>query len=180
MSKRMTIEQWRQVDWSKDNKQLSKDLNKTYDTVAKKRWLLKSGRANSRSERVDKGVSKTTFIPSLEQQAKATKAAQGSVLAGRTESNIHAKEWVLVSPTDKIYHIKNLHHFVRQNPHLFNESDVIWKRKSGVRGTGGEYCNATAGISNIQGGKTQAWKGWRLKQPHAKQNKRLLMGIDND
>lgn len=159
---RMTIEQWRQVDWSKDNRQLAKELNKSYDTVAKKRWLLKSGEAESRAVRIDKGISKTTYIPSSDQQVHATKSAQASVLGGRFETNIHAKEWFLVSPDDKVYHIKNLHKFVRDNPHLFNERDATWKRKGGKRGTGGEYCNATAGLSNVRGGRSSAWKGWRL------------------
>lgn len=160
---RMTVEQWQAVDWSKDNRQLAQELGKTYDTVAKKRWMLKAGKSDQRATRKDKGVSKTTYVPSAEQQIKATAAAKASELGGRGESNAHAKSWVLVSPSDNVYHVKNLHHFVRTNAHLFDAADAKWRRTGGKRGTGGEYCNATAGLSNVRQGKSSAWKGWRLK-----------------
>jgi len=159
---RMTIDQWRQVDWSKDNKQLAKELGKSHDTVAKKRWLLKAVKADSRATYSNKGKSNPNLSHGAVNQPLATEGAKSSVKSGRFDTNIHAKNWVLVSPDDKTYRATNLHHFVRENPHLFNESDVTWKRKGGKRGTGGEYCNATAGLSNIRGGKTEAWKGWRL------------------
>lgn len=155
---------WSKVDWSKNNTELAKELNLSYDTVAKRRYQTKEAtKADSRAVRKDKGISKTTYIPPPEQQAKATKSAQKSPIAGRSESNIHAKEWVLASPDNKIYRITNLHHFIRNNPHLFNDKDVVWKRKGGKRGSGGEYCNASAGLSNVRSGKSESWKGWSLR-----------------
>lgn len=164
MNKRLTIGQWRQVDWSKNNTQLAKELGRSYDTVAKKRWLLKVGAADSRAQRKDKGLANDNINmkKGAVNQPLATKAALQSPISGRFDTNLHAKEWVLMSPDHKVYRIKNLHNFVRKNPHLFNEFDVTWKRKGGGRGTGGEYCNATAGLSNVRSGKSSAWKGWRL------------------
>ena len=92
----------------------------------------------------------------------ATEGAKRSLKAGRGEGNIHAKEWSLIAPDGTIYKIINLQHFVRTHPGLFEEADVAWKRIGGKRGTGGEYCNATAGLSNVRQGKSRAWKGWSL------------------
>lgn len=152
---------WDSVDWSLDNKTLAAQLDLAYDTVARKRMDLQVGKSDEIATRSDKGISKTTYIPTSEQQQLATQAAQKSEIAGKFETNIHAKEWVLIAPDDKIYHITNLHHFVRNNPHLFNPKDVVWKGKNGRE----EYCNATAGIGNVKQGKSSAWKGWRLKTP---------------
>lgn len=156
--KRLSIDDWLKVDWSKDNVALSKALLKDYNTVAKKRCELSVGKSDKIATRSDKGISKTTYLPTSEQQQKATQAAKKSEIAGKFETNIHAKEWVFVAPDDKIYHITNLHHFVRNNPHLFNPKDVEWKGKNGID----YYCNATAGIGNVKQGKSQSWKGWRL------------------
>lgn len=92
----------------------------------------------------------------------ATEAAKKSVNAGRGEGNVHAKQWRIVAPDETAYEIVNLQHFVRTHPELFEPGDVIWKRTGGKRGTGGEYCNATAGLSNVRQGKSKAWKGWSL------------------
>ena len=154
---------WDSVDWSLDNKTLAAKLDLAYDTVARKRMDLQAGKSDKIATRSDKGISKTTYVPSTEQQQQATEAAKQSDIAGKSVNNIHAKEWILIAPDDKIYRITNLHHFVRNNPHLFNPKDVEWKRKGSKRGAGGEYCNATAGLSNVRGGKSNAWKGWRLK-----------------
>lgn len=155
---------WSSVDWSKNNRELAELLNVAYGTVAKKRWELgKSGIALTRKTRKDKGISKTTCIPTKEQQQKAVKAAQASPIAGKSEKNIHAKWWKLTSPDNQIYVVRNLYHFIRQNTHLFAPADVIWKRKNGKRGTGGEYCNATAGLSNIPAGRAKSWKGWKAE-----------------
>lgn len=162
---RMSKSDWLNVDWSKDNKTLASELNKSYDTVAKKRWLLNAGKSEKIATRSNKGKSNPNMAHGVKNQPLATKAAQQSDIAGKSVNNIRAKEWVLVAPDDKIYRITNLHHFVRNNPHLFNAKDVEWKRQGGKRGTGGEYCNATAGLSNVRSGKSSAWKGWRLKTP---------------
>ena len=95
--------------------------------------------------------------------SRATEAALSSPLAGRAETNIHAKEWALIDPACKRRDIRNLHHFIRCNPDLFEEEDRTWKRQGGKRGTGGEYCNASAGLQAVRSGRAKTWKGWSLE-----------------
>lgn len=153
---------WEKVDWAQSNRDIANVLGCPYDTVAHKRLKLGAGRAKKAAQRSDKCVSKTTYIPPKEQQIKATKSAQKSPKSGKCETNIHAKEWRLVSPDGQVFEIRNLYQFVRDNPHLFSLLDTAWKRTSGKRGTGGEYCNATAGLLNVTSKKTKSWKGWHI------------------
>ena len=159
----LSNDDWQKVDWTQDNTTLSKALLKHYDTVAHKRHELKVGKSDKISQRKDKGLPNPKRAYGAINQPKATEAAKNSPIAGRFETNIHAKDWVLIAPNNKVYHITNLQHFVRNNPHLFNAKDVEWKRSGGKHGAGGDYCNATAGLSNVRQGKSKAWKGWRLK-----------------
>jgi len=93
----------------------------------------------------------------------ATEAAKRSLRAGRGEGNVHARTWRIVSPTGDAYTATNLYEFVRAHCALFAAADVLWKRTGGKRGTGGEYCNATAGLLNVAHGRARAWKGWTCK-----------------
>ncbi|OOF85159.1 hypothetical protein [Rodentibacter ratti] len=155
---------WHSVDWTKNNRQLADELGKAYDTVAKKRWELgQSGKAKDRAVRVDKGVSKTTCVPSPQQQRYATEMAKISPKSGKFETNIHSKKYKITSPDNQVFVITNLYQFVRDNKGLFLPTDVIFKRQGGTRGTGGEYCNATSGLLYISKHKTRTWKGWKCE-----------------
>lgn len=158
----MTKEDWEKVDWTKNNKQLAQELGKHYDTVAHMRLKLKKPKAKS-ATRSDKGKPNTKRKIGAKNQPKATEQAKKSSKAGKFETNIHAISWTIVSPQGDVYSFTNLYNFIRQNSHLFADNDVMWKRTGGKRGTGGEYCNASAGLQNIKSGKTKAWKGWTLK-----------------
>jgi len=73
------------------------------------------------------------------------------------EDHFEAKEWRLISPYGDVYRFRNLHHFVRENPDLFNPDDVIWKGRSN------RWCRATAGICSIRPNRKKPaseWKGW--------------------
>ena len=155
---------WDSVDWTLPNQIIVSQIGRAVATVAAKRVDLgKSGLA-PRMPRRDKGTKRPRCRrPNTEEaQRMATEAARKSPLAGKSESNIHAKEWVLIAPDGQVYRVRNLYNFVRENTHLFAPVDTIWKRRGGKRGTGGEYCNATAGLANIKGGKAKSWKGWKL------------------
>ena len=152
---------WDKVDWTKSNRQIAAELGRAYNTVVQMRCKLgQSGKAKERATRRDKGVNRTTYIPPPEQQKHATENARKSPKSGKFESNIHAKMWQIVSPDNQVFIVKNLYQFVRDNPHLFNPMDIVFKRQGGKRGTGGEYCNATAGLLNVSNKRQRKWKGW--------------------
>lgn len=155
---------WSSVDWSKNNRELAELLGLAYDTVAKKRWELGfGGKARTRAKKVMLKEHYPNLARSPILQQIATEKAKQSPKAGKFETNIHAKTWKLISPDNKTYVVRNLYYFIRKNKHLFAPADVIWKRKNGKRGTGGEYCNATAGLSNIPAGRAKSWKGWKAE-----------------
>lgn len=156
---------WDSVDWTLDNRTIAQQLGRAYDTVARKRVQLgKSGMAAQRAPRRFCRPHYPNMKRADTARQAATEAAKISPKAGRAATNVHAKHWRLISPTGVVYEFHNLHHFVRNHGHLFAPEDTIWKWTGGKRGTGGEYCNATAGISNIIRGIVQSWKGWQAEQ----------------
>lgn len=154
---------WSNVDWTKDNDTIAKELNRAYDTVAKRRYLLgKSGLAKTRKTRSDKGKKNTLRAIGGVNQPIATASAKNSPKAGKFETNVHAKRWRLTRADGEFWEFDNLYHFIRTHSDLFKSADVVWKRQGGKRGTGGEYCNASNGLLSVSGGRSKAWKGWKL------------------
>lgn len=156
---------WAALDWRKSSAQIAQETGASVLTVIKRRTQY-GYPSMVRATRRDKGSAK----PHSAQYARrtqhlATEAAKASPAAGRGEANVHAVEWRLQGPDGTAYVVRNLYEFVRANAHLFSPADVEWKRTGGKRGTGGEWCNATAGILNIKGGRAKSWKGWRLITP---------------
>lgn len=162
---KMSKVDWLSIDWTKNNRELSVELGKAYNTVAKKRYQLgKSGKAEGRAVRIDKGINNpNNAIGGKISQPIAMRAAKLSPKSGKFETNIHAKKWQIVSPGNQIFIVRNLYQFVRDNSELFLPGDVIFKRTGGKRGTGGEYCNATSGLLQAAA-SGRLWKGWKCKQ----------------
>lgn len=153
---------WSGVDWSQSNAAIAATIGASVWTVIDARVRLRAG-PGKRKPRSDIGAARPHSVElGKRNQPLAVAGARSSPLSGRHQDNVHAVEWTLVAPDGKVYRVRNLYQFVRDNEALFTRSDVAWKRRGGVRGTGGEYCNATAGILNIKGGKARGWKGWRL------------------
>lgn len=157
---------WHNVDWSKTNKQLAIELGKSYDTVAKHRYQLgHSGEAKDREPRSNKGLPNPNMSHGRINQPKATEAAKASPKSGKFATNVHAKVWLIISPDNERFVVKNLYQFVRDNKHLFLPDDVVFKRQGGKRGTGGEYCNATSGLIYAASKRGRGrWKDWQCQQ----------------
>lgn len=82
-----------------------------------------------------------------------------------TELHIAAREWCLRAPDGSIHSVRNLKKFVRDNPELFEESDVIWKAPEGKPQQA--WCRAFQGLSRLRpsGAKTlEEWQGWTWAQ----------------
>lgn len=159
---------WSIVDWSQSNQDIANQLQCPYDTVAHKRKSIGKSWTGKRATRKDieqhreRLKSQTMREKAKLNQHIATQAALKSPKAQKGADNVHAKEWCIISPNGITYRFINLHEFIRNNTALFAPQDVVWKRTGGKRGTGGEYCNASAGLSNIKGLKVKSWKGWKL------------------
>lgn len=157
---------WGALDWRKSNTVLAAETGASLHTVTKRRskhghpadpqpWKRPDlALINQRPER---------RAATAQLQPLGTAAAKESPAAGRGALNVHAVDWVLIEPNGQRHQVRNLYEFVRANTNLFADADVVWKRVGGVRGTGGEWCNATAGILNIKGGRAKTWKGWTLE-----------------
>ena len=157
---------WSRVDWHKSNAELAKELGSTVSTVTKRRTQFGHPSSAPRAVYKNKGRPQAhSAALARATQPLATEAAKKSPTAGRGESNKRAVDWVLISPGGERIEVRNLYEFVRANPQHFSPADVEWKRTGGKRGTGGEWCNATAGLLNIKGGRAKSWKGWRLATP---------------
>lgn len=160
---------WASVDWSQHSDDIARQIGAPVWTVISYRSRHKMPKAKRRprpQSALDK-IAEATRQPARRAMTRAiqplaTAAAKISPLSGRGIDNVHAKRWQLISPGRQIYIITNLYEFVRSNAHLFAAEDTRWKRTGGKRGTGGEWCNATAGIISIKSGRTKTWKGWRL------------------
>lgn len=154
---------WSDVDWSLSYSEIARRVGVTPQAVwvaAQKRKPPKTKRGPYRD--TDARCARLARVRNRD-NAAATKAAKKSPRAKRGIHNVHAKRWVMIDPEGRIHNIRNLYHFVRRHPELFAPADVVWKRTGGKRGSGGEYCNATAGLFNVRAGKSRCWKGWTLK-----------------
>lgn len=85
--------------------------------------------------------------------AKAHRMIPKSPLTGRFETHMHAKEWVIQSPTGQVYKCRNLKLWVRENEDLFDGTvkqafDGLVKIKASALGK--------------RKNKSYQWKGWRL------------------
>ena len=151
---------WGSVDWIQDNATIAALIGRSYNTVAKKRVELgKTGLAPRRAR-----IFAKSYYPNLARkdgkgQKAAVAAAKSSPIAGKAETNCHAKHWRIISPAGEQYEFTNLYHFIRSHTRLFAAADTEWKRQGGKRGTGGEYCNAANGLQYAARTGKQ-WKGW--------------------
>jgi hypothetical protein len=86
-------------------------------------------------------------------------------------NNQKAKYFSLRSPVNIVYSFKNLTHFVRENPHLFNPDDVIWTHKPPQTSP---RCNAMCGLASLSPRKKHpagSWKGWTWAETFYTENK---------
>ncbi|WP_061799500.1 MucR family transcriptional regulator [Serratia ficaria] len=160
---------WGSVDWSKSNKEIAASLGASYSAVKAMRRRLGVG-PGKRAPMSNKGV-KRNYSPEhlalIKKNAEKMRlAALSSSKISRTEHNIHAKKWTLVSPDGEVYRVVNLHNFIRENTELFNPEDVVWKLNGEEAEEGSRlWCRASQGIRSIKQRSVESWKGWKLLNP---------------
>lgn len=74
------------------------------------------------------------------------------------EHNSRSKTYTVLTPDRVHLTFTNLNHFVRENAHLFNPEDVIWKPP-----LSNPWCRASRGLYNLFKEKKpdSIWKGWK-------------------
>lgn len=87
---------------------------------------------------------------------KGTPAAQKSPKSGRFDTNINAKDWVLISPEGIRYECHSMINFIRKNPELF-----------GINGDDESVNRCAAGIRTIKGNilhgrRGHTYHGWTV------------------
>lgn len=89
--------------------------------------------------------------------------------------NHASKFWKVISPCGIVMEFRNLNHFVRENPHLFDPPDLKWV---------GSSCRATKGIAGLfeKNTKSVSWKGWtaiKNWQPSDNPSSKRAKGVKN-
>ena len=78
-----------------------------------------------------------------------------------TDRHIAAKEWNLRAPDGQIHTMRNLKKFIRDNPALFDEADIIWKHPAGKENQA--WCRAFHALSRLRPtcfNRLESWQGW--------------------
>ena len=87
-----------------------------------------------------------------------------------TDRHIAAKEWTLKSPDGRIHTVRNLKKFIRDNPSLFDEADIIWKHPEGKPNQA--WCRAFHALGRLRPtcfNKLNEWQGWTWAGESARQ-----------
>ena len=78
-----------------------------------------------------------------------------------TSRHIAAKEWTLKSPDGTIHTVRNLKKFIRDNPALFDEADIVWKHPAGKPNQA--WCRAFHSLTRLRPtcfNRLDEWQGW--------------------
>ena len=146
-------------------KNISSGVKEALNTPEMKEKLSEIRKGHEVTEETRKKISEKAKSPErLPQQQesakKATAAAQKSPLSGRFETNINAKEWVLMDPTGKTYKCTNLRNWIRNNIKLFTDIEnaeddqkIVDRISHGL---------GTAKKNTIAGKSGTTWYGWSV------------------
>ncbi len=83
-----------------------------------------------------------------------------------TDRHIAAKEWTLKSPDGRIHTMRNLKKFIRDNPALFDETDIVWKHPADKPNQA--WCRAFHALSRLRPtcfNLLSEWQGWTWAGP---------------
>lgn len=102
------------------------------------------------------------FSPETKEKMRVACFGKQHKLPGMAKGPQHHAAIVceLRSPTNVVWYVKNVRHFVRTHPELFDPEDLIIKKYK----SGASNCNAVAGFLSLTAIKRPrgSWKGWTL------------------
>lgn len=169
---------WTQIDWSKSNTQIAKELGAAPGTVRKARqhYAKKTVYRGIDWERLDWGQDNHTLAlktgRSVGTIAKKRSLMVNNGLAkpnhniiDRRKATSKVNRYTLQRVNGEVvWKGENLYDFVRNNPKLFDPADVVWKNKVKDNPKKGVYCYATKGLLDVASGRLRVWKGWILRK----------------
>lgn len=146
-------------------KNISSSVKEALSAPEMRKKLSEIHKGHEVTEETRKKISEKAKIPErLSQQResaqKATAAAQKSPLSGRFETNINAKEWVIMDPTGKTYKFTNLRNWIRENIELFTDIENAADDPKIVDRISHGF--STAKRNTIAGKSGTTWYGWSV------------------
>lgn len=96
----------------------------------------------------------------------AVKAALESPLAGRFETNVSAKRWILISPGGETFVVRNLLKWARENTYRFGKEQSEKSAEQIAKGFGAiaQTMQGRRGVPGKQRG-AMTYFGWSLQGP---------------
>lgn len=163
---------WDELDWSKRNIDLARELKCGATTVCRWRKRLNKPAPSFRLNATDKASATKARLKALEQgRYKECYKAKSQKMRGRahgnddkiSETHLAKKEdhpsgrdHELISPDGMLQLITNAENYVRDNPELFISEDIEVRRKP----NGKRYTRAGNGLQAVSNGGKKSWKGW--------------------
>jgi hypothetical protein len=102
------------------------------------------------------------FSPETREKMRVAWFGKQHKLPGMAKGPQHHKSIVceLRSPTGIVWYVKNVRHFIRTHPELFNPEDLIINKYK----DGSVRCKAISGLAKLTARTRPAgsWKGWTL------------------
>lgn len=117
------------------------------------------------------GARRPEVVAKRAQLASATmkgRPQRMETLSAAAEHNARAKIYTVLTPDRVTLTFKNLSHFVRQNTHLFADSDVVWHPPESH-----PWCRAQRGLYSLfqESNPASEWKGWRAVKKNDPSNR---------
>lgn len=147
------------LDGGKIRKKITPETRQKMAERMKKEWADGSQRKRYEdSEKRAEICRKISEAGKLRKDTARTIKKRADSILKLGEKHPLAARGYLRSPNNVIYPYQNLAKFVRENLHLFDEDDTVWRKRGG-----NVVCNAMCGLYSLRGNHNKVagtWKGW--------------------
>lgn len=152
---------WEIVDWTMSTGDIAREVSLPKVAVSRMRRLLAPetlgktrGPAAARAVRTEAFREQARIKSTGRTHTRSARKKVADHMRGLGEKHHTAVSFSVRDPDGRIFRATNVRLFVRQNPNLFKDDDVIWpqhRKKS---------CRAVYGLLDIINGRCNQWKGW--------------------